>query len=259
MSLMQVQILPRSIQPITKMKAYKLTDHNGQTRNGTQWGENIEHTATGKDKDLCSDGWIHFYTDPLIAVLMNPRHAYFTEPQLWECETSGEEIHESLKSGCKTLRTIKRIELPSFTPTQLIAFGILCAKVVCKNTKWNNWADKWLSGDDRRKHDASAAASAAYAASATSIAAYTAAKAASAAYAAAEADAAAYAAAYEAAYAAAYADAEADAEADAAVAVAAAYAAAEADAAAEAYAAAYEASAIKINFVQLANQALTYK
>lgn len=48
------------------MKAYKLTDQNGLTKNDMQWGENVSYTATGESKKLCSDGWIHFYIDPLV-------------------------------------------------------------------------------------------------------------------------------------------------------------------------------------------------
>ena len=136
------------------MKAYKLTDENGKTQNDTQWGENISHAASGDGKELCSDGWIHFYTHPLIAVLMNPVHAGFSSPRMWECETDGEHLHESLKSGCKTLTTLKEIPVPEVSLTQRIAFGILCAKEVCKDKVWNEWADKWLSGEDRTEESA---------------------------------------------------------------------------------------------------------
>ena len=153
------------------MKAYKLTDENGQTRNQTQWSPNVSHSANGEGKELCSDGWMHFYTNPLIAIVMNPRHADFKSPKLWECETSGEHLHEALKSGCKTLTTIKEIPVPKVTSIQRIAFGILCTKEVYKDEawnewadkwnewadKWNEWADKWLSGEDRTEESAKAA------------------------------------------------------------------------------------------------------
>jgi len=217
------------------MKAYKLTNKYSQTRNGTQWRPNVSHSATGDSKKLCSDGWIHFYTDPLIAVLMNPVHANFLSLKLWECETSGKELHESLKSGCKTLTTIREIPLPEITLTQKIAFAILCVKEVCPDKSWNEWADKWLSGEDRSKAAAYAAANAAAAYVAYAY------DAANAAY--------AYAAyAYDAAYA--YAAAANAAAANAAAANAAANAAADA---------AYAAYAEKINFPSIAQKALTYK
>jgi len=142
------------------MKAYKLTNTKFQTRNNTQWGENITHTATGSGTELCSDGFIHFYMNPLVAAFVYPLHINWTNPILWECEASGETIHEALKSGCKTLTTIRQVEMVKPTATQLIAFGILCTKKVCHNEAWNLWADRWLSGEDRSKEAARIAADA---------------------------------------------------------------------------------------------------
>ena len=140
------------------MKAYKLTDSDGRTKLETQWGENIAHSAKGQNKHLCSDGWIHFYTDTRLAVVINPSHADFHTPLLWECETSGKHIHEPLKSGCKTLTTIRKIPLPEISLTQKIAFAILSAKEVYFDSKWVKWADGWLSGEDRSRKAALAAA-----------------------------------------------------------------------------------------------------
>ena len=148
------------------MKAYKLTDENSRTKNNTQWGENVTHSATGRGTKLCSDGWIHFYKSPLLAVFMNPIHGAFSNPILWECECSGKMVHEPTKSGCKTLTTIRKVELPSVTTTQQVAFGILASKKVYKNPKWNQWADNWLSGKDRTDATYAAYAATAYAADA---------------------------------------------------------------------------------------------
>jgi len=136
---------------------FKLTEKNGRTKGDTQWGNNVSHTAKGNSKKLCSNGWIHYYTHPLLAVLLNPIHADFKSPKLWEAEASGEIINKPLKSGCKTLTTIREIPLPKISRVQRVAFGILCTKEVCKNEVWNKWADKWLSGEDRSNESANAA------------------------------------------------------------------------------------------------------
>jgi hypothetical protein len=242
-----------------KMKCYKLTDHNGQTKNNTQWGPNVTHKASGTNNNLCSNGWIHFYTDPAIAVLLNPNHADFKNPILWEVETIGEVKHELLKSGSKGLITLHQIALPEYTIVQKVCFAILCAKFVYKDIEWNEWANSYLTGVDRSKAASCAAyAATAYtfadadAAAAIQAAAYAAYAAAYAAAAAADAAADAVAAAANAAAYAAYAAADAaDAVADAADAAAdAADAAADADAA--------DAANAEINFPRLAKQALTY-
>ena len=141
---------------IESQTLYKLTDEHGQTYNSTQWGENVTHSATGQG-ELCTKGWIHAYTHPLLAVLLNPIHANFKNPILWECRGQISKRDGELKVGCKTLTTILKITLPPVTITQKQAFGILVVKEVEKDESWNKWADDWLSGKDRGESSAAAA------------------------------------------------------------------------------------------------------
>jgi hypothetical protein len=137
----------------------KLTNKDGYTKNQTLWGENITHEATGSSNQaLCSDGWIHFYEHPLIAVFMNPVHARLNEPRLYSCLIEGEIKKDGqLKSGCKKLTTLSRLPLPVITSEQRIEIGIRCAMIVYKEQHWSLWAQKWLSGEDRTKKSADAA------------------------------------------------------------------------------------------------------
>jgi hypothetical protein len=141
------------------MKVYKLTDANGQTHGGTQWGEGVTHKATGKGKELCSDGYIHAYEHPNLAALLNPIHGNFTNPRLWECEAKGTPKRDGqLKLGAKTMTTIREIPLPVYTTEQRIAFAIYCGQAVCKHAAWNLWAERWLDGTDRSAAAAARAA-----------------------------------------------------------------------------------------------------
>ena len=191
------------------MKAYKLTDKNMQTYNNTQWVLNEAKTTSGEG-DLCGPGWLHFYSHPLLAVFLNPTHANFDSPRLFEIEAEGEIKNDyGLKLGCTKMTLVKELELPKVTLEQRIKFGILCALEVCKDKKFVAWAQNWLDGTDRSNANAYAANAAANAAYAANAAAYYAANAAY--YAAnAAANAAAYAAnaAAYAANAAAYAAAK---------------------------------------------------
>jgi hypothetical protein len=130
------------------MKLYKLTDRNGQTRNRTQWGEGVEHTASGEG-DLCGPGWLHAYTHPLLAVLLNPGHADIREPILWEADGDVGKTDHGLEVGCTRLKTIKQIPLPKITTEQRVYFAILCAMEVCDDPAWRRWAQDWLSGKNR--------------------------------------------------------------------------------------------------------------
>jgi hypothetical protein len=137
------------------MKLYKITDRNGQTYNETQWGEGIEHTASGEG-DLCTSGWLHAYEDPVLAIVMNPVHANFKNPQLWEAD-GDVGITDGLKVGCTRLKTTKKIEIPEVSTTSKVAFGILCALEVYHSDDFKAWASAWLSGEDRTKKSATAA------------------------------------------------------------------------------------------------------
>jgi len=127
---------------------YKLTDQYWETYNGTKWGLGVTHTASGTGK-LCSSGWLHAYTSPELAILLNPVHAGFADPILWEADGKIGINDRNTKVGCKTLTTIKIITAPTFYVEDRIRFGILCAKEVYKGRAFLSWANKWLEGIDR--------------------------------------------------------------------------------------------------------------
>jgi hypothetical protein len=146
---------------------YKLTDSRGKTWDDTLWGPGVSHSGTGEG-ELCGSGWIHAYEHPLIAVLLNPIHADFKNPRLWEAEGEVVLRDGQLKCGCRTLTTVREIPLPKITTEMRVRFAILCAKEVCAYLawnawadNWNAWADRWLSGEDRTQAAAAAQAAAA--------------------------------------------------------------------------------------------------
>jgi hypothetical protein len=192
---------------------YKLTDQNMKTRPGeyneTLWGENVTHSGTGEG-ELCGPGYIHAYLSPELALLLNPIHANYQNPILWECEGDIAINDKNLKVGCITLTTKKIIEQPKISSNIQVHFAILCVLEVYENSDFIKWADNWIKNIDRtsasadaaRADAAYAAYSAAYAADAARADAAYAARAA--AYAAADAARAAADAAADAARAAAY-------------------------------------------------------
>lgn len=135
------------------MIIYKMTDDRDQTYGGCQWGEGITNSATGQGTVLCTDGWIHAYAHPLLAVLHDPIHGRFgSNAHLWECESSDEPLREGqMKLGVKTLTTLRRIPLPVVTLEQRVRYALLCARAGGADNVpgWTTWADGWLSGSDR--------------------------------------------------------------------------------------------------------------
>ena len=141
---------------------YKLTDQDMRTHNGFQWTLNKEETASGKG-GLCGPGFLHAYTDPLLAILLNPIHADIKSPRLFKGTGTVSKTDNGLKIGCTEMTLTEEMELPVINIVQRIAFGILCTKEVYKDKDWNTWADNWLSGKDRTEATAEAAARATWA------------------------------------------------------------------------------------------------
>lgn len=129
---------------------YKLTDADDRTYHGCQWGENVQHVTSGKGES-CTPGWTHWYTDPLLAIMLNVVHGNFdpTTAHMWEGEGTVVLNVNGTKVGCADGRTIRRIDLPLMTPEQRVRYAIFCALETQRNPIWRRWAKGWLSGADR--------------------------------------------------------------------------------------------------------------
>ena len=159
--------------PIT---LYKLTDQNMQTHGGFQWALGRPREASGSG-GLCGPGWLHAYSDPALAVALNPIHADYSNPRLFVAEGHGMLLDDrGLKCGVTQLTLVARQSPPKISTAAKVHFAILCGKMVYTRTDWLAWADAWLDRADRTAVAAYAAyaanpASAAYAAAALPLAA----------------------------------------------------------------------------------------
>jgi hypothetical protein len=148
------------------VSVWKWTDSKNQTKNGTQWGEGVAHSAPGGG-ELCTGAYLHAYRDPLLAVAFRPIHVDGYSV-LWQ-GTADAEKDDGTKLGCTRVTTEKIVEAPEIPLNALVRWGIYCAKTRDTEAWWLVWADKWLSGNDRSH---GAAYSIAYAADAAKYAAY---------------------------------------------------------------------------------------
>jgi len=124
------------------MKLYKLTDANDRTHNGCQWGPNVTVETSGEG-ELCGEGFTHWYTNPLLAVLLNLTHANFdlSTAHLWEGEGEIVKDDSGLKVGCAKATTLRRIPVPEVTDEQRVKFGILCSLQVPQEMAYVEWAN----------------------------------------------------------------------------------------------------------------------
>jgi len=117
------------------MKLYKLTSEGGMTRGDIKWGEGVEHRVPPVENPrLCTEDVIHAYQNANLAYFLNPIHANFKNPILWEAD--GEVVVGDWgKVGCFGLRTIKRLDAPRWVGGSkkklvCVAFAVLCAEAV---------------------------------------------------------------------------------------------------------------------------------
>jgi len=137
---------------------YKLTDQDLCTYCDYQWQIGQWHETDGAG-DLCGPGWLHAYSDPVLAVLLNPIHAEFKAPRLFEaCGAGKKQGDRGLKCGYTRLQLIKELPVPEVTTVQRVAFGIYCTMEVCHDQQFVTWARSWLDGSDRSAESARAAA-----------------------------------------------------------------------------------------------------
>ena len=129
--------------------AYKLTDSKMRTCNGFQWEIGKWYETTGEG-ELCSPSWLHFYSDSLVGLFLNPVHAGIENPRLFCAEVEGKFLDDNeLKCGYSRARLIEELPVPQISPVQRVRFAIFCAKKVYKEKEWNKWANNWLSGKGR--------------------------------------------------------------------------------------------------------------
>ena len=108
-------------------------------------GGNVTHHAEGQGSKFYSDDYIYVYDNPLVAVLLNPIHANFPWPLLWEEDAVDVQSDRGLKFGAKEVTTLRQIPVPEISTEQTVRFGILCALAVSKKAQFQSWAEAWLS------------------------------------------------------------------------------------------------------------------
>lgn len=111
------------------MVGYKFTDKHLRTHGGFQWEIGRKATTTGEG-ELCGPGFLHYYADPLLAVLLAPLHVNFgPDRRLFRVEAGGVIKNDrGLKLGASELTLLEEIPVPTVTPNQCAAFAAKCAE-----------------------------------------------------------------------------------------------------------------------------------
>ena len=140
---------------------YKLTNQDMTTHNGYKWEINKWRKVNAKDGDgnLCSGSFLHAYTDPVLAIFLNPIHANISNMRLFRAEGRGRFADDNgLKIGYSQMRLVEELPVKMPTTEQRVKFAILCAMEVYEHPDFLDWCHKWLIGEDRSEDRSEAAA-----------------------------------------------------------------------------------------------------
>lgn len=113
------------------MKLYKLLRQDDTSGSDPilRWGENVTHTLPQiNNPQLCTKDVIHAYQSPHLALLLNPIHANYKNPIIWEGE-GDIAVDNWGKVGCFRFTTKTKIDL-KISPEIQLRFAILCANKV---------------------------------------------------------------------------------------------------------------------------------
>lgn len=142
------------------MTYIKLTREDGTTRKGMRWDVGVTNRATGAGNRLCSDGVLHVYDTPEQAAFMRFAHCD-SYTRAWEVESEDEGVTDGTKRGSKSCTVVQEIQLPKITTEQRVEIAVRASLLVYADAAYAEWANKWLSGEDRTAKAAYAAAEAA--------------------------------------------------------------------------------------------------
>ena len=135
---------------------YKLTTRGLATYNNTLWTPGVWKKTSGEG-EMCGPGWLHCYSHPELALLLNSGHAELFRPLLWEIEVAGQHTTDGLKHATTEQRLMRQIPTPPIFEHEAKVFGVLCALKASQekeelnwqlpNETWATWAENYLSGN----------------------------------------------------------------------------------------------------------------
>jgi class 3 adenylate cyclase len=136
--------------PTPAGRGFLLTDHLNHDSEGREWGERTTRTAYVEGDG--GDGRFRCFATPLLAALMNGIERTYRIPKLWESAVDSDAPAGSAVLMCSQVTVRRQATLPTLTGLHFARFAVLCARVACEGTRYedefSSWATGWLVGDD---------------------------------------------------------------------------------------------------------------
>jgi hypothetical protein len=117
------------------------------------WGEGQLGTMHSETEP----NWFYCLENPLLAMLHKTLDFIGYRDPLILLEGEGEgscQRDENIVRGYRRMRMLKVIATPIITPEQYVRYEILASLEVYKEASYVEWAERWLSGQDRTRESA---------------------------------------------------------------------------------------------------------
>ena len=122
---------------------------------GDSWLSLDEFLAAWQNKDkqqpIIREKWLHAFTHPIIAMLLNRVYVDADDPKVWRCRGKIAHLAIDKLAYCNELTTEQLMVKPNIGLYTRMKFGFACVDKVYKNTAFHNWMLDWFGG--RRGHE----------------------------------------------------------------------------------------------------------
>ncbi|MEE8481990.1 MAG: hypothetical protein V3S12_01425 [Acidiferrobacterales bacterium] len=128
------------------MAKYILADSDNRTRRGDYIFPSGSSFSSQSSSNIVSENASEIAATPLVAIMLNPWHAQLDNPKMLKMHFTTE-LDDTNDPIFRT--NVCEVPMPEATTDQKIIFALLVIKQVYKNTEFNQWAEKWITGSDR--------------------------------------------------------------------------------------------------------------
>jgi hypothetical protein len=108
-----------------------------------KWKVGVTNAATGEGNELCTDGVLHGYLDPLLAVFLRPLHVDDNYLTLIEVDADEIVATDGLKVGSKLQTMVRVVEAPIITIAQRVEIARRCAEYAAEYAKYGAKSAKY--------------------------------------------------------------------------------------------------------------------
>lgn len=124
------------------MRKYLLVDLKGRSRRGMLIEVDRASVNRRLGGEIVSRNIWECADSPLLAVMINPLHAEFVRPRLFE-------LRGDFDDKKINLQRVREVAVPEVSPEQKLVFAMYCIRSLAPEHIFAAWSERWLANIDR--------------------------------------------------------------------------------------------------------------